>query len=557
MEKSKIQKEYEDRRNYVQSLNLYDETKKNNEYYRGKQYNGKRLPREYPKSVMNLVRRITDFKVSSIMAEDVKFNYDAEGVIEDSTNRQMYDQATEIFNALAEKTADELDSKDVHEKVLKKSCLGGSAVAHYYWDNSIVKGNEVKSIGDIAVDIVPIVNVYPANPNIQTIQNQRDIIISVRMLVKDIIQEAEENNVPKDDLSKIVKDSDTQYTDSNIAASEYSNGEEKATVLVKYYKKDNRVMLVKECNGVVIKPETNTGLKLYPIAKMDWLDIDSTFYGGSEITEIIPSQDIINTMIASTAVSVQKTAFPKAFYDNTRIAGFSSAIGVSVGIKGDVSGAVTYPEVGTVSSDVWNIIEAVSNMTKDMLGANEAAMGEARAENTSALLTQIKQASVPIESIKRRYFKYLKHTGEIWADFWASKYNTGRLIKIPAKNEFEQDNEVTFTGTNFSNITFNVKVDIGGASAWSEPLELQMLQELRAAGAITDIEFFERIPNYMISKKQQLIDSRKQQQEQMDQENSQMMQFMAQLPPQVQAQLNQMPPEQRDNEIRAMMQMAQ
>ena len=137
----------------------------------------------------------------------------------------------------------------------------------------------------------------------------------------------------------------------------------------------------------------------------------------------------------------------------------------------------------------------------DMAGINQNLQGAARPENAAALLTQIKQANVPLETYKRRLYKYVEDVGKIWQEFYTSYYSTERVIVD------ENGEEVRFTGTEFKNLVLNTSIDVGPSTQWSEITSFQMLTDMWNMGIIQDPnEFIKRLPKNSFLEQDELVD---------------------------------------------------
>jgi hypothetical protein len=270
---------------------------------------------------------------------------------------------------------------------------------------------------------------------------------------------------------------------------------------------------------------------------MNWETRKNSFHGTAEVTGLIPNQIYINKIAAMLMLNTMYTAFPKLVYDSSRIQTPTNEIGSAIavnGTDGPIRNVVDFLNPGTASPDAYKMFETAIQYTKEMMGANEAALGEVDPKNTSAIIALQQASAIPLESIRRRFYQYIEDVALIWVDFFTSKYNTPRILPIRDKDNVEG---VPFDGSVYRDIQFNVKIDVGPSSRWSEITTIQTLDNLLSQGKITDIEYFERIPDGFIPDKQELIDTRLQQMQQQ--------QAMADLPNQIQQVMQSMTPEEQ------------
>jgi hypothetical protein len=251
-------------------------------------------------------------------------------------------------------------------------------------------------------------------------------------------------------------------------------------------------------------------------------------------------------------------AYGKVVYDQTRVANWTNAIGAAIGVNGDVKDVAMQLQPGQMNAAVFNAFETAIRTTKDIVGANDAALGNVDPKNTSAIIAVQKQSSVPLEGIKSRLYQLIEDLGLIWLDFMINKYGIERKI---AYKESNREKVAKFKGTDYKNIPWKIRIDVGASSYWSEITSMQTLDNLLSAEKISFLQYLDRLPNGMIPKKQELIDELKAQIEQEQQvltdkqvQYEKMAKFMETLPPEIQNQLKALPPEQMEQQIMNMMQ---
>jgi hypothetical protein len=546
---TEIWKQYQQALNFMRTENLIEIVKQNEKFYAGDQWYMVKT-KDLPKPVINIIKRITNFKVSSVMAEEVKMNFSVQGYSAEvgSENSEKYEKVADLFTRFSETTWENIKQTKLSEQMLKDSATAGAGVAHYYWDNEIKVGNDVKAIGDLVGEIIDSVNYFPANPSDNRVQTQPYIIISYREQVSRLKEEAKKNKVKTQLINLIKGDKETQDEGFEKAQNELGD---KTTVLLKYFKKDGQVYYTKSTKSVEIIPATSTGLSYYPLVLMNWETRKKSCYGIAEVTELIPNQKFINKTLAMWMLSTQKTAFPKVLYDKTRIASWTNAVGKAIGVQGDVSNAVRTTETGSANYEVGKLIEFVISATKEVSGANENAMGEARAENQGAMILQQQASAVPIESIKRRYYQALEDIGLIWCDFWKSRYNTTRQVNVKNSNGITETLE--FLGTDYKDVNLSLKLDIGPSTHYSEAVTVNMVGNWLQTGMINLTEALEMMPNNTIPNKQRLIERRKQEDVEKQVLQKCMANFVSGLPEEQQLELQNMKNDEMEQKVLSMM----
>jgi len=284
-------------------------------------------------------------------------------------------------------------------------------------------------------------------------------------------------------------------------------------------------------------------------------------------TGLAPNQRFVNKLFSMAMVSLMHTAFPKLVYDKNAIQAPSNMVGAQYGLNsmnGDISRAMMYLSPGQMSGDVLKTIDIAIQYTKDMLGASDAALGEAKPENTSAIIAVSQQAAIPLENIKANLYQFVEDIGYIWLDFIVNYYGV-RKVPMMVDEVDEMGNPrkirqlVDFDFSSLKNAKFRVKVDVGPSSYWSDIASNQTLDNLLKGGYIDIIDYLERVNDGLITKKEELIESIKtrqqQQAQQVQNEDSmeQMRKFMETLPPEEQERLMSLPDGQMEQEVMAMM----
>lgn len=86
---------------------------------------------------------------------------------------------------------------------------------------------------------------------------------------------------------------------------------------------------------------------------------------------------------------------------------------------------------GNINSVVLQVIDLAIKLTKDSLGANDAAMGNiSNPDNTSAIIANRQLSAIPLENIKANYMLFLEQQYLIWADFMVGVLHKRKGVDI-------------------------------------------------------------------------------------------------------------------------------
>lgn len=481
---------------YKNTINLYKTVNEAHRLFNGDQWAGLNV-KNMPKPVFNLIKRVIQYKVSALKSNPTSITVSSENLNTDNNNPEVGMLLTKLIAKVWERLS--MDKKN--QSGLKDAALSGDYIMYFYWDSSIKTGQKYK--GDINCEIIDNVNFFPGNPNVCDIQKQPYIILAVRELTSNLKKEALKNGRPKEEIENILPDADNYYSSTDLSKIELE-GLDKTTALIKFYKdEDGKVLFTKVTKNAVIKEETDTKLTLYPIAHMNWEEKKNCIHGLSEVYGLKPNQLFINKAFAQAMLNSMLFAFPKMIYDNTRVKKPSNTIGGVIGVNGNIDGAIRYLNPPSVSGDLFRLIDLTISYTKEMMGVNDASLGNVSTNNTSAFIAVREASNVPLDSIRQRFYKMIEDMGRIILDFISSYYKTGRMVA------FEENDEISVSTFDFSKMkdaVLNLRVDVGPSSQFSELTSIETLDKLLLAEKINFIQYLERIPDGYLPSKSKLIE---------------------------------------------------
>jgi hypothetical protein len=542
-----VWKEYQDGIDYKNTIGLYKDVNDAIKFYSGNPWEGV-VTNGLPVTFLPLVRQIVNHKTAFVGGDDVKINYSIDGIDESAPDSEQLRELAKQLSAYAMTLWENLHEDSKNEQALLDGALSGDGIEYFYWDPSIEAGNNIK--GNICSELVDNVNYFPANPNNPDVQSQTGIIIAFRKPVADWKKEAKANGIPKDEIEKIVPDEETGYQAGDMAQKELNN-HGKCIGLLKMWKEDGKVYFSKSTKFARITKHkddegVDSGLTLYPVAHFNWLVRKNCCHGMNEVKGIIPNAMAINKLVSMIILAVMHISIPKMIYDSSRMAQPSNMIGGAIGVTGDPNQVAKYLTPGQLSNDIYKVVDLLIDKTKEMLGATDAALGQLNMDNTSALVVLQKASAIPSKPIMKRYYQFTEDKARIWMDFFLHKYNVTRTLTYQDQGE----NKIfEFNGTQYGNLQWRVKVDVGASTIWSEIQSLQTVDNWLANGYMSKTQALERYPNGIIPMKEKLM------QEWASEETDRQVMFKlladyAETHPDIQAQLSQMKPEEMEQRLK-------
>jgi len=294
------------------------------------------------------------------------------------------------------------------------------------------------------------------------------------------------------------------------------------------------VHVTKATKTRIIYEDVDTGLSRYPIAWGNWEKQKNQYHGRALVTGIVPNQIFINSMMAMIFRHLQLQSFPKTIYNADLIGQWNSEVGASIGVH-NLQPGMTLRDVATslqpadMSNQIVMCIDRVMQYTRDCLGATDAQMGNVRPDNTSALMVLQSSAEVPLENTRAGLHEWIESIGAILLDMMGTYYGKRPIVRERTFEDLSMDGGNTpmidpMTGqmmtqtvtkrvveewdfTQLKRLWFNIRVDVGATTYYSEIAMVQTLDNLRRDGTLELIDYLERIPDKLIPRKQDLIEA--------------------------------------------------
>lgn len=503
-EPAEVWAEYEKAQNYNTAIDLYETVKKNENFYVGKQWEGINAP-DLEKPTLNFLKRVVSYFLSMIISDDVAANLTSFG------SDAGADVVCKILAGEIDRVIERTSAKSLHRDLLRDAAVDGDGSFYLHFDPDLETGQDAK--GEICIECVDNTRLLFGNPYRWEVEEQPYLLIVQRKTLETAKEEAQKAGI---DPELIKSDNDQSLygedkeADSNLV-----------TVLIKMYKEKGTVHFLRCTRGVTLKKPTDTGYKLYPVAYMSWDKIKNSYHGQAAITGLIPNQIFVNKLWAMAMEHVKKSAFPKMFFDRTKIKEWTNKVGQAIGVVGNPNEAVLSSQRGgEMSAQVLELVDRTISYTRDFMGASDAALGNVKPDNTSAIIATQKASAAPLELQRLAFYQFVEDYVRIILDMIRVNYGT-RMVKasLPLldpmtgqETEAEQVIPFDFKAVNYD--ALQLKVDVGQSTYWSELMQIQTMDNLFSKGIITDVvDYLEGIPDQYIRNKRKLIDTIKERQQ--------------------------------------------
>lgn len=460
--------EYQNGIDFKRRIDYYNTVDENYRYFQGDQW-GDTQSEGLPTPVFNVIKPVILYKVSMIMQNETKIMYNTENSMDN--DYPHLNQVTQLLSQYSETLWDKLKMDCNNEMLLQEGALTGNGFAYFYIDE------ETK---EIKMELVDGTNIYPANPNVPDIESQKYITIAFRRSCEEVRAEAKAYGFKELDL--ISPDNDTREIAGDTGKIEIQDSE-MCIVLLKMWrdKKTGTIHYSKSTQSCEYIKDVDLKIRRYPLAMFTWENKKNCFFGLSDVTGLIPNQDYINTIAAMIMASTTFTAFPKMVYNEDYVDNPNNQIGVAIGVNGanmPISDVISYIAPKSTSNDVFHMFDRTIELTKDLMGANDNALGDIDMSSTSgkAILAVMEQTARPLESIKRRFYNYLEDVALIWAEMWRVTSDKAKAVTV--KNDDGESKVYYISSKAFQKLMLNTKIEIGPSNRWSEVTLLKTLENM-------------------------------------------------------------------------------
>lgn len=505
-----IRAEYEKAKAFNQQINLYDTVEKNENFYAGEQWKGVNAP-DLDKPVFNILKRVISYFIAMLVSDDIAVS------IQPFDYSDAAAQQAKIISDQIKREMERCKYKSKTRKMLRNCAVSGDGCFYHYFEPDVETGQLNKGV--ISVENIDNVNILFGNPFSYEVQKQPYILIVQRRSLESVQEEAEMNGLSQEVIDSIRTESD----DTNMND---DDAEKLCTVIIKMYKESKKVQTsemdvtgnpverevksvhyIKVVNDVVLKEETDLEYSLYPVAYMNWEETKNCYHGRSPITGLIPNQIYVNKLFAMSMMFTQNNAFPRLLYDGGKIEEMSNAVNEAFDVdRMDLAGDVLrYTQAPDFSSQVLQLIDTTIERTRDFLGASDAALGNVKPDNTSAIIATQQATAIPLELQRLNFYDFVEDSVRILIDMMSHDYGT-RKVMAELEDGSKQPVDVDFSV--LQNLNYDLNIEIGRTNYWSEIAQTTTMDNLLNKGVLTDIELYlESIPDSAVSNKAQIIEN--------------------------------------------------
>lgn len=484
--------EYQQSLHYCQSVKLFETVQQNENFFIGQQWEGVNAP-DMDKPVVNILKRPVSYLVASIMSDDI-------GISLSRYSDEMKDKF--LMEMLENQYKELMETATVKKKwrnVLRDACVDGDGCAHYYFDaDEELKTEGIQTPGVIKAEVLENTCVYMGNTESSEVEGQPWILIRYRRGLEAMREWAQEHGIDPDEIKR----------DEEADATNAENERDKVTVLRKYWLYKGHVWYLEQTHDVQLKEPTDTGLSRYPLVWMPWERQKNRYHGQAVLTGMIPNQIYRNKLIAMANRHVYTLAFPKVVYNSALIDKWTNRVGEAIKAHGNPNDAVAAGfRAPDMSAQVLELIRFLKDETVEAVGASDAALGNVKPDNTSAIIATQKATAVPLELQRMAFYDMVEESCRIWLDMMATYYGKRNVRMRQLRSDGTESMEmVLYDFDELKGMDLRLEVEVGASSYWSELTQATTLSNLFSSGGISLPVYLRNLPEGVLANKNSILD---------------------------------------------------
>ena len=169
---------------------------------------------------------------------------------------------------------------------------------------------------------------------------------------------------------------------------------------------------------------------------------------------------------------------------------------------GNVADAATVLGVGKLQDGYLDLIANVIETTKNMMGATEAALGDASANNTSALMLLQQASKQSLRQVETAFCRCIGELASIWADMLCTYCPSDRLLAaIDGSDVVAQAPDYRLLKTELLRAT----TAISPVTPYTPASTIALLDKLLEKGHLSATQYVKLLPDGSLEGREQLL----------------------------------------------------
>ncbi len=527
---NQIWEDYQNAKAYQTSVELRTNVPIYVDFYEGRQWpRVTKLTEHMPRPVFNFIEMIINHKKANVLGSKVALNFVAPN---DKT-------ATRVFSDFARYQMKEMRMEDLDARALIDGAVKGTYIYYFYWDEK-APGRRGNFEGGLRCQILDPLNVYFANPKEPDEQKQKWIMWEDRLEVNAVKDMADKS------IDKTLIEKDGLETPYNSEREQ--DGTDLCTVITRLFRKDGEVHYERAVKNTVINkpiplnpklvekleelkkkkemekednsitPTHDTELEeedidaikfsYYPIVVGSWKIKDKSIYGRGEVETLIPNQKAVNFEIAMQLLNHQELGWGKLLVKPNALNGQEITNTPGEVIVDHTPGANNWWGIKKLEGENFagaalDFPAKLLDLTRTVTNSSEVLTGDMISKDLSgkAIAYLQEEGGRSTGDLQKAFWRVKEKQGLVLAQFYKLYYEDkdydfaltedeiGDLEEQYRQNGLKIDEVPTtksgkFTGQDYLNIPFDIVVEAGPGSRYSEIMTVDMLNTLFINGNI-------------------------------------------------------------------------
>lgn len=488
----KTWKEYIGILDYNKRKNVFNDTKRNYNFYNGFHWEGLESGTIQP-VMKNVIKLLVKDKTSRILNNQLEPVY-----VNETTSEDLQEEGTKAVNLLTLLASKTWEIEKIHSKTiqaLKDSCINTEGLIYLTTDKD-PKGDMV-----VKTELLDKINVFFSDEENDVIEDQ-DYIIVRQVISRHRIKELYPD-LKEEDLVDEENEDDTSTNDMNkdgIA--------KRVIVLTKFFKKNGKVWSEKVIKYKVLEEEANTGLTRYPIAHMLWERKKNDARGIGLVQNNIANQIELNRIMFRNSIIATLYAYPKLVYNKRYIKNPKTLteIGTPIGIEDsqdlaeDVNKIAKYLQPAPLSIDTYRQLDVLENGMREAESTGDLATADVNPERASGkaiLAVQFESNQILNEQVEN-YKDFVENIARILLEIWITYFKKGLTLYDPTGNREPQH----ITNDLLRKLSINVRIEVIPKNPYDINVHNSAIDNLLMNGFINLEEWVEALDdNASVNKK--------------------------------------------------------
>lgn len=490
-----VWQEYERGKDYNYQQQLYEKSKRNYNFYHGKQWEGAKLSGIQP-ITLNMIKSICKYKVGVVKTNTYQIYFNSD-TYKNQDEREKLKDICDMLNRYANRIWEKTKVNKLIRSCINDACIDSEGIIYFYADPD-------ENSNSIYCEQVNKTNIYYGNENEDDIQKQPYIIISFRRTVEEVKEEARQNKISEKEIDLITEDQDIEeQAGRDLRTTEIVP---MCLELLKLYRgKDGKIWAKKCTKLATVMKDSCLEIDRYPVAHIIWERVKGSARGQGEVETLIPNQIEINKTATRRALAVKLVAFPKLVANTKYISNTKdlNKVGTTIEVNemnaDDVNKVVNYLKPASISSDAYQLQKELQEETQNLAGASDTVTGNVDPTQASGKsILAVQQASQqPINEQVEAYKDFIEDIALIW--YAMLKANSVKGIELVREKKDYMNNTTTdeiykMSYEELNKYDLDIKIETTPKSPFDKYAMEISLENLLTAGQINFEEFVNALP---------------------------------------------------------------